>query len=355
MQETAIVFAHGHLGTHFAKTAHGLIRGPSRFRLLGLVDPEQAGRDAGEVLDGRPRALPVTASLEEAIEVAGERPEWCAMGVATPGGVLPEALHGALVEAARAGFSLVSGLHRLLGDDPEIAAAARGSGARIVDLRRPRPTSELRFWSGEVLDLDVPRIAVLGTDCAVGKRTTASQLGLALGERGKRAEMVYTGQTGWLQGYRHGFILDATPNDFVCGELERAILDCARETEPDVIFLEGQAALRNPSGPCGSELVISAGAAGVILQHAPGRRHFVDSEEGQHPIPPLSEEVELIRLLGSEVWAVSLNVEELEETEVESVRGRLESELGLPVVVPAIQGFGALADVIVHRLERGKV
>ena len=90
--------------------------------------------------------------------------------------------------------------------------------------------------------------------------------------------MVYTGQTGWLQGYPHGFIFDATPNDFVCGELEGAILECARELEPEVIFIEGQAALRNPAGPCGSEMIISAGASGVILQHAPARKYVEDYE-----------------------------------------------------------------------------
>ena len=37
---------------------------------------------------------------------------------------------------------------------------------------------------------------------------------------GRRTEVIYTGQTGWLQGFRHGFIFDATLNDFVSGELE---------------------------------------------------------------------------------------------------------------------------------------
>ena len=35
--------------------------------------------------------------------------------------------------------------------------------------------------------------------------------------------MIYTGQTGWLQGGEYGFIFDSTLNDFVSGELENAI------------------------------------------------------------------------------------------------------------------------------------
>ena len=71
--------------------------------------------------------------------------------------------------------------------------------------------------------LTVPRVAVLGTDCALGKRTTATLVLEGLRRRGVATELVTTGQTGWLQGHRFGFVLDATPNDFVSGELEHAI------------------------------------------------------------------------------------------------------------------------------------
>ena len=43
----------------------------------------------------------------------------------------------------------------------------------------------------------------------------------------------------------YGFILDATPNDFVSGELESAIVRCDRELAPQLILIEGQSALRN--------------------------------------------------------------------------------------------------------------
>ena len=59
--------------------------------------------------------------------------------------------------------------------------------------------------------------------------------------------MIYTGQTGWMQGYSHGFIFDATPNDFVSGEIERVVLECVDVYKPDLILLDGQSSLRNPS------------------------------------------------------------------------------------------------------------
>ena len=341
-----MILANGVFRTPFAKTAHGMVRGPCRYRVVGVIDDTCTGEDAGEVLDGRRRDIPVFDSVATMLETIGATPDVCVVGVATSGGVLPSELRADLVAAAEVGMSLVSGLHQLLSDDPTLVSLTENRGTSIIDIRKPRPTAELRFWSGEVLKLRTPRIAVLGTDCAIGKRTTASLLVHACRAAGIHAEMVHTGQTGWLQGHRFGFILDATPNDFVCGELEGAILACQKETAPDVILIEGQSSLRNPSGPCGSELIVAGGAKGVILQHAPARQHFDELEELDCRIPPIEEEIELIRLLGAEVLAVTLNQEGLTPEEAESSRSSLAEALGIPVVLPLGGDLGELVTVI---------
>ena len=269
--------------------------------------------------------------------------------MATQGGKLPDVLRASLREAAEAGLSIVNGLHVYLSDDSELSRIVAEHGGQIIDLRKPKPARDLRFWTGEILDVQTPRVAVLGTDCAIGKRTTCMKLREKLREQDVRAEMVYTGQTGWLQGLRYGFIFDSTLNDFVSGELERAVLACQRETNPDVILLEGQSSLRNPSGPCGSEFIVSAGAQGVILQHMPGRPCYEGMDRLGYRVRPISEEVELIRLLGAEVWAVALATRGLNADEVPDVRARLQDELGLPVVLPLEEGVGALADVVRER------
>ncbi len=353
-QETAILLTNGLFETVFAKTTHGLVRGPSRYRILGVIDADHSGRDAGELLDGQHRDIPIFATVGDFLTVTETRPDVCVVGVATIGGVLPPAVYTALVQAAENGMSLVNGLHRLLGDDPKLRDLTEANGGQIIDIRKPRPTSELRFWSGEVLAQPALRIPVIGTDCAIGKRTTTALLRGACRDAGIKAEMVYTGQTGWLQGFDHGFIFDSTPNDFVSGELERAILECQRATDPEVILIEGQAALRNPSGPCGSELLISGGASGVILQHAPGRRYFEDYDELGLEIPPIAEEIELIRLLGSEVWAVTLNDHEMETSSFESTRTALEDELGIPVLHPLKGGMPGLVNIVREQLAKRK-
>jgi len=345
-RETAVVLANGLYRSSSAKTAHGLVRGPCRYRVVAVVDASCAGGDAGELLDGRSRRIPVVDSVRRTLQWAAGRPQVCVVGVATSGGALPPALHADLVAAAESGLSLVNGLHQRLADDPEIAAVARERGAAIIDIRRPRQVSELRFWTGDVLRVATPRVAVLGTDCAIGKRTTCVLLLEACRRVGLRAEMVYTGQTGWLQGLRHGFILDATPLDFMCGELERAILDCQRETDPEIILIEGQSALRNPSGPCGAEFILAGGARGVVLQHAPAREFFDELEGAGCRIPAVAEEIELIRLLGAEVLAITLNEEGLAGAAAEVARSTLAAELGLPVFLPLRDDLGPLAEIV---------
>ena len=354
MKNVAAILANHHLGTVFAKTTHGLIRGPSRFRIAGVVDPELSGQDAGQIFDGRHRGIPIFPTLPRLLEEVEERPDYCVVGIATPGGVLPDEVRSSLIQAAETGLTLVNGLHQLLSDDEEIAAVVERNRGEIIDLRRPKATRELRFWTGEVRSLKTPRVAVLGTDCAVGKRTTASLLREACREAGISAELVYTGQTGWLQGYSHGFILDATPNDFVCGELEGAILTCARETDAELILLEGQSALRNPSGPCGSELILAADVSGVILQHAPKRELFTDLEDLRCTVPPLGEEIELIRLLGAEVWAVTLHHGGMDEEESRRVQEEWTLELGLPVLLPLRGDLPRLLEIVRDRLHGEK-
>jgi uncharacterized NAD-dependent epimerase/dehydratase family protein len=349
MSSDALVLANDLLRDTHGKTAHALVRGPSRYTVRGVIDASCAGCDAGEVLDGVARDIPVFESVPAALAALPERPAFCVVGVATAGGVLPPPLKQDLLRAAEAGMTLVNGLHKKLAEDSEIAQAATRGGAEILDLRNPRLPEELAFWTGEILRLSTPIVAVLGTDCALGKRTTGLLVRAAARRRGIAAEMIYTGQTGWLQGLDHGFMFDATPNDFVGGELERAILECARETKPDVILLEGQAALRNPSGPCGSEFIISGCARWVVLQHAPGRRHYIDVDHLRRPIPPVAEEIELIRMLGAEVVAIGMHEDGLEASEVEEHRGRLAEQVPVPVVLPLRGGDEEIVDLLIER------
>ncbi|MBK7940228.1 MAG: DUF1611 domain-containing protein [Lewinellaceae bacterium] len=336
----ALILTNGLLSTTDAKTAHGLIRGSERFTIAGVIDPPAAGQDAGVLLDGRHRDIPVFASLETALEQAGPV-DHLIIGVATVGGILPADMLDDIRAAIRRGLSVVNGLHDYLTEKPELVALAQAHGVQLTDIRKPKPRSDLHFWTGAIHDVPCPVIAVIGTDCAVGKRTTARMLRQACTAAGINAQMIYTGQTGWLQGGSYGFIFDSTLNDFVTGELEHAILSCWNETRPDLILLEGQSALRNPSGPCGPELLISGNARQVILVHAPKRKYY-DNEPHWGEIPPVESEIALIRQYGSQVLALALNTEDCTEAEAFDYQCQYELSLAIPVLLPIEQGVGPI-------------
>ena len=351
MKHSAIVLANGRYLTPNGKTAHGLVRGSDRFDVLAVVEPVLAGQDAGEALDGIHRGIPIVASIDDAIALVGGTPDFCVVGIATHGGRLTDELRRLILEAVNKGMSIANGLHDAASDDEAIARAARENNVELIDLRKPKPKHELHFWEGEIYSVRAPRIAVLGTDCALGKRTTTRLLVEALNSEGIRAEMIYTGQTGWMQGARYGFVLDSVVNDYVCGELEHAIVTCDREAEPDVMILEGQSALRNPSGPCGAEFLLAADARGVILQHGAGREFFEGYEKHGYRIPSLESEVALIGHYGAKVLAVTLNGKSVTPDELIRHQQDFRERLGLPVVRILEEGARELVPVIRQYLE----
>ncbi len=348
MKETAVLLANDMFRSVHAKTSHGLVRGPCRYQIVAVVDQTCTGEDSGELLDGVHRGIPIVSSV--AALLSRVKPDRCIVGVATPGGVLPDSLHADLVTAARAGVGLVNGLHTLLADDPAIAAAAAEGGSEILDIRRPRPVKELCHWRGDSTQIQTPRLAILGTDCAIGKRTTATLLTQRLEDEGVKTEMLSTGQTGFLQGARHGFFFDATPNDFVSGELERAVLECVAESKPRLIVLEGQSSFFNPSGPCGAELILSAGAKHVVIQHAPRREYHLELHHVGARIPPVEKHIAMAELLGAEVIAVTLNQEGMNSAEAKVERDRLRDVLNIPVLLPLTDGVDELASVVRRRV-----
>ncbi|MFM7358267.1 MAG: DUF1611 domain-containing protein [Sediminibacterium sp.] len=324
-----------------AKTAHGLVRGSERFFISGVIDhAATAGKDAGELLDGQHRNIPIFASLHDALrQVPAAR--FLIIGVATVGGKLPPDMLVQIREAIHAGLSIVNGLHEFLTDKSDLVVLAEEKRVTLTDVRKPKPRAELHFWTGEIFKVTSPIVAVLGMDCAMGKRTTARLLTQAMRQAGKKAEMIYTGQTGWLQGGKYGFIFDSTVNDFVSGELEHAIVTCWKEASPDIIFLEGQSALRNPSGPCGSELLISGNAKKVVLLCSPVRKYF-DDDAHWGEIPSVETEMAIIRLLGSEVIALALHTAGCSDAEAQQWKQEYENKYSLPVLLPVQEGVDQL-------------
>ncbi|HKK27060.1 MAG TPA: DUF1611 domain-containing protein [Gemmatimonadota bacterium] len=349
----AIVFCEGAFGTPYGKTAHGLVRRTARYDVVSVVDSRLAGRDAGEELDGRRRGIPIVADVDAAVEAArgsGRPATHLVVGLAPDGGRLPPEGREAVLRALELGLDVDAGLHDFLSEDPELAAAADTHGARIRDVRRPPPRSELHFFSGAIEEVGSFRVAVLGTDSAVGKRTTAWLLVDALRASGRTAELIGTGQTSWMQGARYGIVLDSLVNDFVSGEVEHAVVRAWREARPDVIVLEGQGSLMNPAYPGGFELLAAGRPHAVILQHAPRRAEY-DGFPG-FPLHPLPRQIEAIELLsGVPVVAVTVNHEGMRPEEVPAACRAIEEETGLPAVDVLLDPAEPLVRALEPRLD----
>lgn len=350
----AIVITGGFLDTNSAKTAHGLIRGTDRFTIVGVIDPMHPARDAGEILDGIPRGIPVYDSLETYVNTAPKKASHCIIGVATKGGVIPDTLRQELKQALEFDFNLINGLHEYISDIPELAALAAQRNLSITDVRKPKRVKDLHFWSGTIKEVKCPKIAVLGTDCALGKRTTTRFLVETMRKAGFKAEMIYTGQTGWMQGAKYGFVFDSTLNDFISGEMEHAVVSCYRDTKPDIIFIEGQSSLRNPSGPAGAEWIVSADADAVILQHHPRRKQYKDMEYYPAYIADPKDEIALIRMYGAPTIALTLNTAKMSEEEARKSAEAYEQSLGIPVVLPLEDGLDALVPALKKLIEGKK-
>ena len=350
---SAIVYCEGAFGTTNGKTAHGLVRRCERYILLSVVDSTNAGRDAGEMLDGKNIGVPVLDGIRTAVddaERAGMPATHLVIGLAPDGGRMSVDCRNAIIQGLRLKLNIVSGLHDFISDDRQLMAYAQKQGATVHDVRKTPPRQHLHAFTGKIEEVDSLKVAILGTDSAVGKRTTAWTLVDRLNQGRYSAELVGTGQTAWLQGARYSIILDSLINDFVAGEIEHAVWSAWDDVGPDVIVIEGQGSLMNPAYPGGHEILAAGRPDVVVLQHAPARLEY-DGFPG-YRIHSIKRQIQAVELLsGKPVVAITLNHEKLSTHAQKAAADRLHAVTGLPVIDVLTQGAGPLVNVLIPYLE----
>ena len=347
MDGNALVLCEGAFETLNGKTAHGLVRFTKRYNILGVIDSTCAGKDAGEVLDGQPRGIPIYSNLAAALQANSRQVKYFVIGLAPEGGKLPPSYREMVAAAMAAGLNIDSGLHEFISDDPMFSALAQKHGVQIRDIRKPPPKNELHFFSGKIKEVEAIRLAVLGTDSAIGKRTTAWKITQALNASGVKAEMIGTGQTAWMQGAKYGIRLDAIVNDYVSGEIEHAIWQCWQEEKPQVMLLEGQGSLMHPAYPGGFELIAAGRPHAIILQTAPKRTAYDGFPD--FPMAPLEKELKAIELLANRpVLALTLNHENMTDAEIETTQRQYETHFGIPCCDILKHGTQKVIDKIIE-------
>jgi uncharacterized NAD-dependent epimerase/dehydratase family protein len=222
------------------------------------------------------------------------------------------------------------------------------SGVRIHDIRKPPPREALHPFTGRIRDIDTPIVAVFGTDCAVGKRTTAIELVDALRHAGLNAVFVATGQTGLLQGSKYGVAVDVLTSGYAAGEVEHAIIAAEEQEHPDIIVVEGQGALSHPAFNSSSAILKGAVPDAFIIQHSPRRKNHCDYPK--IPMPTLESEIRLIELISrSRVIAIAISHEDMNDDEVEETIAAYEQEHRLPTTDVLKYGCRKLVDALLVR------
>lgn len=348
MKHNAIVYCQGAFNTTNGKTAHGLVRFTERYNVVAVVDEKYHGQDAGMVLDGKNFNIPIVSNVTEALNLGKTKNlsiDHLVIGLAPDGGKLPTSAISEIKIAIQNGMNIDSGLHDFLSDNSEIAKLSTEHNVAIRDIRKPPTRDKLHFFCGKIEEVNSLKIAVLGTDSAVGKRTTAWLIVHGLRAQGISAEMVGTGQTAWMQGAKHSVIFDSLVNDFVSGEIEHAVWSAWNDSKPQVIVIEGQGSLMNPAYPSGLEILAAGRPDVVILQHAPRRKEY-DGFPG-YPIQPLHHQIQAIEVVsGKPVVAITLNHENLSSQEIPGVCATMEDIVGLPVIDVLVDGTDKLIEVL---------
>ncbi len=340
-----VILAEGNFGFHHGKTAMGVIRYGTD-RVVAVIDSAQAGRNVREWLGDSGRFdIPIVASLSDAIGFV-PRANAMLVGIAPTGGKLPDEWRQAILAAIRAGLDVLSGLHTFLGDDPEFAEAARASGVRIVDYRRPPEREETavgrRHGPGKRVLLTV------GTDCAIGKMSVALELRRAAVAAGCSAAFVPTGQTGiMIDGW--GVAVDRVIADFLQGTVEWLIEE--GEGRGDWVIVEGQGALDHPAySSVTLGLIHGATPHAMVMVHKPGMadHDFEHVPDARFPIAALPGFIRLHEDLAavvapSRVVAIALNTSLIhDEAEARRIIEATAAETGLPCDDPVRFGGGAL-------------
>ena len=246
----------------FAKTAFGL-RDWAPHKCVGEFSLAGA-----RVTTGLTQYRPAEAALKGARGLL--------IGVANPGGIIPDSWMPALVEALEAGLDIVSGMHARLNDFPELHSVAQRCGRLLIDVRTPPASIDVA--SG--IPRSGKRLLTVGTDCALGKKYTALAIADGLSRRGLDAQFRATGQTGIMIAGA-GIPIDAVISDFVAGAAEML----SPAADPDHIdVIEGQGSLFHPAYAAVSlGLLHGSQPDSFVVCHDPGRSTILGKPGFQLP------------------------------------------------------------------------
>jgi uncharacterized NAD-dependent epimerase/dehydratase family protein len=328
-KKTALVYCENQFGFVDGKTAAALVRHSEIYTIVGILDSSLTGEDAGEALGEKKCGIPIFTNLSDALNQLPAVPDCYIYGKAPLATYISHEERQIILEAMENKMEIVNGLHQLFSEDHEFSKIAAKNGVKIRDIRKPPQLKDLHVFTGQISRVNIPIVAVLGTDCACGKMTTAVELNKALNDIGINSVLVATGQTSLMQGARYGVSIDALVSQFVIGEIESAIIQAFDTEAPDIILVEGQSAVSHPAFMGSLSILKGSMPNGIILQHPPARKFRCDFPH--LAMPSVESEIKLIETMSqAKVLAIALSHENLTAEKTGNYIRFYEMQLNLP-------------------------
>ncbi len=321
-----VILAEGQFHHHTSKTANGVIRFVPG-DVVAVIDSTQAGQTTQDII-GAGGDIPVVANLADAMVFS---PNMLLIGIAPPGGELPDSFVSVIRQAIMAGLHIVSGLHTFVGDDAELASLAKQNRVTIEDYRRP--PKDLHIAEMRWRERTAKVVLGVGIDANIGKMSTAIALWKDFQGMGHRAEFIATGQTGMaISGW--GVSVDALPSDFVSGAIEELIEESAKEY--DIIFVEGQGSLMHQGYSAVATGILHGAMPDAMILSLEANR---TANDFGMPYPDIGQVIRLHKDMvsiyrTSKVVGVSLVTYGLDDSAARAAIADMERETGLPTTDP---------------------
>lgn len=356
-QHRIAIFMEGAFAERTGKMGLGVLRF-SPLDVVCLIDSQNAGADS-VALTRIDRRVPIVATVEEARALGADV---LLLGIAPPGGLVPEAWFPVMDRAVELGFSIVNGLHDRLAPRYPFVGGHAGSESVILSPVEGRTGSSRQFiWDirvepqgigvgyAEARHLKNKRVLFVGTDMSVGKMTAGLVMWNEAKERGVKCEFVATGQIG-ITITGKGVPLDCIRIDFACGAIEREVMACK---DAELVIIEGQGSLLHPGSTSTLPLIRGSQPTHLVMCHRAGmttlpRLPWVT-------VPPLNEFIALYQDLAEvcgmyerpKIAGIALNCGHLDSDEdARRACDQVTAETGLLCTDPVRFGMQTLLDAV---------
>ncbi|MEZ6135370.1 MAG: DUF1611 domain-containing protein [Pirellulaceae bacterium] len=310
----------GYSTPFLAKTAISLLRYRTS-DMVGVLEEQATVKTTGELL-GAGGNLPVFPNLSDIDDI-----DSLYIGIAPPGGKIPQEWRSVICNALGRGIDIVSGLHEFLSEDPEYVALAQANDCQLYDVRRNRfkNTATCRNFPKECT-----RIHSVGHDCSIGKMVSTLEVQRGLSAKGYRAKFLATGQTGIMVS-GEGVPIDCVVADFVNGAAEDLV---ARHEDQEFVLIEGQGSIAHPAfSAVTAGLLHGCAPDGLIFCYEAGR-NAVKGFDGI-PIVPMDQQLRAFEVMANlrhkcKFIGVAINTRTLTAEAAAAEVERAEREFGLP-------------------------